>query len=211
VARAQELLRRDTVDIALLHNPTADTLGKGDATGMMKELASDGAVRAWGVSTSEHDVARAAIESGAEVLSVPFNAFRRTLVTQISQQLADKQVGLLVHSVLLYGLLAGQWTPNKEFGDGDHRAERWSPDELRTRIRQLDALRPLVSGNVTSLRAASVRYALEKESVSSAIVGPRSASQLQQLVRDAGHGPPYLPAQKLSALEQRLRNVGIPS
>jgi hypothetical protein len=45
--------------------------------------------------------------------------------------------------------------------------------------------------------------------VSSAILGPRSAMQLDQLLRDAGKEPPYLTDEALEALVVRLDNVGI--
>ncbi len=44
--------------------------------------------------------------------------------------------------------------------------------------------------------------------VSSAVLGPKSSFQLDQLVRDAGKEPPYLSPEAFSALELRLANVG---
>jgi hypothetical protein len=41
------------------------------------------------------------------------------------------------------------------------------------------------------------------------VIGPRSAVQLDQLVRDAGKEPPYLSDDSKRALESRLSNVGI--
>jgi len=60
-----------------------------------------------------------------------------------------------------------------------------------------------------SLRAAALRYVLESSAVSSAVIGPRSCLQLDQLVREAGKGPPYLPANGAKALESRLRELGV--
>src|SRR6185436_11865607 len=105
--------------------------------------------------------------------------------------------------------LCGQWPTTKTFGVGDHRRDRWTPDELRKRISQLAALRPSVTGEVNSMRAAALRYALDEAAISSVVIGPRSTLQLDQLVRDAGKQPPYLPEGARSALENRLSNVGI--
>ena len=79
----------------------------------------------------------------------------------------------------------------------------------RTTSILLTALRPSVTGDVTSLRAAALRYALSQPALSSVVIGPRSAVQLDQLVRDAGKEPPYLSDDSRSALERRLANVGI--
>jgi len=50
---------------------------------------------------------------------------------------------------------------------------------------------------------------LANERVSSAVLGPRGALQLDQLLRDAGKEPPYLSPESLSALDLRLANVGV--
>jgi aryl-alcohol dehydrogenase-like predicted oxidoreductase len=60
---------------------------------------------------------------------------------------------------------------------------------------------------VSSLRAAAVRFVLEDDVVTCAVLGPRSGLQLDQLVRDAGKAPPYLPEQALEALYLRLESV----
>ena len=39
--------------------------------------------------------------------------------------------------------------------------------------------------------------------------GPRSSLQLDQLVREAGKGPPYLEDWALIALRNRLHDVGV--
>ena len=57
----------------------------------------------------------------------------------------------------------------------------------------------------------ALRYVLANQLVSSAVLGPRRGQQLDQLVRDAGKEPPYLPPENLAALERRLMNVGIKS
>jgi aryl-alcohol dehydrogenase-like predicted oxidoreductase len=118
---------------------------------------------------------------------------------------------VLAHSVLAYGLLCGHWAPDKEFPEGDHRSERWTIDEFRRRLRQLDALRPVVGGAVLTLRAGALRYVLSTPAVSSAVIGPRNTLQLDQLVREAGKEPPYLSDQQLTALAARLRDAGVES
>jgi len=111
--------------------------------------------------------------------------------------------------VLAHGLLCGQWPNTKQFPNGDHRRDRWTGDDFRKRISQLSALRPSVYGDVTSLRAAALRYALSEPALSSVVIGPRSAVQLDQLLRDAGKEPPYLSEDSRNALNRRLENVGI--
>ena len=96
------------------------------------------------------------------------------------------------------------------FARDDHRSERWTNDDLKRRIMQLNAIRPCVNGStVTSLRAAAVRFVLSSDVVSCAVLGPRSALQLDQLLREAGKEPPYLTQEALDALHIRLDNVKV--
>jgi len=209
VDKSRERLKRDVIEVVLLHNPSEDAVERGEATDCMKQLVEDGAVRAWGVSAGSVEVGRAAIEQGAQVLSLSFNVLNAGDVMSLGFDIERKNVGVLAHSVLAFGLLAGHWSGDKMFHDGDHRAERWTSDEIRLRVRQLDALRPAVGGAVLTLRAVALRYVLNDTKVTSAVLGPRNAVQLDQLVREAGKGPPYLEPTALTALKNRLRTLGV--
>ena len=208
--RSRDRLKREVVDVVLLHNPSERSLERGEATALLDELKAAGSIRAWGASVEGLDLARAAIKQGAQVLELAHNAFHNRTLGQLAPEIRAQNVGILARSVLAHGLLCGQWPTDKEFASGDHRSERWTTDDLKRRISQLNAIRPAVNGTtVTSLRAAALRFVLSSEVVSSAVLGPRSAMQLDQLLRDAGREPPYLTVEALNALEARLNNVGI--
>ena len=59
------------------------------------------------------------------------------------------------------------------------------------------------------MRAAAVRFALANHLVAAAVLGPRSTEQLEQLVREVGSGPTYIPDADLAALPRALSRVGI--
>jgi aryl-alcohol dehydrogenase-like predicted oxidoreductase len=211
VDASRKRLARDRLDVVLLHNPAAVTLERGQATDLMQRLRERGVVRAWGVSAGSVDVARAAIARGAEVLSMAYNVFLATDLHDLHDEIVRAGVGVLARSVLAHGLLCGYWSMHKQFPRGDHRAERWTPDELRRRVNQVQALRPLVGGTIYTLRCGALRYALANEDVSAVILGPHNAVQLDQLVREAGQGPPYIPEDRLTRLAARLEDFGIPT
>lgn len=210
--RSQERLKREVVDVVLLHNPSERSLLRGEATAVLQELKDAGKIRAWGASVEGVEAARAAIKQGARVLELAYNAFHSRALRQLAPEVRGQEIGILARSVLAHGLLCGQWPTDKEFASSDHRAERWTMDDLKRRISQLNAIRPCVNGTtVTSLRSAAVRFALASDVVSSAVLGPRSAIQLDQLLRDAGKEPPYLTPEALDALFIRLENVKVPA
>jgi aryl-alcohol dehydrogenase-like predicted oxidoreductase len=207
--RSRERLDRERIDVLLLHNPGAGTLRRDEATGVLRELVEKGVVRTWGVSAGNADVAAAALAAGAPVVELAHNAFHTRDLKRIAPELEQKKTGILARSVLAYGLLTGTWPNTKEFADEDHRSQRWSSDELKRRIVQLNALRPSVQGDVSNMRAVALRYVLAEPLVSSAVLGPRKSQQLDQLLRDAGKSPPYLAKESVAALERRVVNLGV--
>ncbi len=211
VEGSAERLGRPRIDIVLLHNPSASTVERGDATGTLRQLQEEGTIGAWGVSAGSREVAVAAVESGANVLSVPYNLFYSYVLNVVAAEVAMRGVAVLAHSVLAYGLLAAHWGPNRVFDEGDHRRDRWSPGTLRKRVEQLEVVRNLVGGDVVTPRSAALRFVLSNSLVTSAVLGPKSTAQLDQLVREAGTGPPYLPDQALADLPAQLLSVGIHS
>ena len=202
-------LGRDRIDLYLLHNPSVDALLVDDAVGVVGEMKKEGLIGAWGVSAGDSEVARTAIQRGAEVIELAYNLVHSVDLHRLAGEIMIARVGVLARSPLAYGLLAGEWTATREFDEGDHRRERWTRLELERRLQQIDALRYLVRGDVPTLRAAAVRFVLANNLVSSAVLGPRTVEQLEQLVREVGMGPLYLPDEEMSKLPMILSRVGI--
>ncbi|MFO0754934.1 MAG: aldo/keto reductase [Byssovorax sp.] len=209
IEKCQERMGRDKLGVVVLHNPTMLAMGKSEPFDFLIELTRLGTLAGWGVSAGSTEVAQAAIRKGAGVIELAYNVFVAGDLHAMAGDASESEVAILARSVLSHGLLAGHWSAEREFYPGDHRADRWTSKELRERIDQLDALRGLVQGPVLTLRAAALRFVLSNQLVTSAILGPRSVAQLEQLVREAGDGPPYLKDTALAELSARLRAVGV--
>lgn len=207
--RSQERLKRECVDIVLLHNPSLASLEQEEAITLLKRLKDEARIKAWGVSAGSYPVAEKAIAKGAQVVEMAYNCFFFRDVKRLSMKLRAEGVGLLARSVLSYGLLAGHWTADKEFYPPDHRADRWNPDELKRRVEQLDALRSCIGGPIPTLRSVALRYVLQNDRVTAAVLGPKNTTQLDQLVRDAGRMPPYVATSTLAKLEASLLANGV--
>lgn len=211
VATSKKRLKRERIDVYLLHNPSVDALSASDCVQTMKDLVEEGSIAHWGVACGSDEVARAAIDQGAEVIELGYNLMHGAELHRIAGDVMVSGVGVLARSVLMHGLLVGHWSKDREFPEGDHRQNRWTKMELETRIDQLDAVRFLVKGDVHTMRAAAVRFVLSSSIVSSAVLGPRTVEQLDQLVRETGAGPRYLPDTDLAELPRSLERVGIAS
>jgi aryl-alcohol dehydrogenase-like predicted oxidoreductase len=202
-------LGRDRIDLYLLHNPSVDALLVNDAVDAVTAMKREGLIGAWGVSAGDSEVARTAIQRGAEVIEVAYNLVHSIDLHRLAGEIMIARVGVLARSTLAYGLLTGEWKESREFDDGDHRRERWTKLELERRLQQIDALRYLVRGDVKTLRAAALRFVLANNLVSSAVLGARSVEQLDQLIGEVGSGPLYLPDEEMSKLPMILSRVGI--
>jgi aryl-alcohol dehydrogenase-like predicted oxidoreductase len=183
-ARAAERLKRP-VDIYLLHHPTSDTVKMGEATGALHELKSEGIIANFGVATTEIEIASTAIEEGASVIEIPFNVFTAQHFRPLVDHARTQNVGVLARSPLAYGLLCGTWPADKTFASDDHRAHRWTREELTSRLRQVANLRPLVNDDVHTVRTVALRFVLA-HMLASAVVGVRNPSQLEANIREVG-------------------------
>jgi aryl-alcohol dehydrogenase-like predicted oxidoreductase len=200
---------REPVDVCLLHNPGENAIESGEAVDQMLELKGEGKIAHWGVSVGDVDVGRAALRKGAEVIELAYSLVQSQDLHRLAGEVIVAGAGVLARSTLAYGLLVGAWTGAKDFAPGDHRGDRWTKPELERRIEQLAALRFLVRGDIPTLRSAAVRFVLSNTIVSSAVLGPRTVEQLEDIVREVGMGPIYLTDADLMRLPRALQAVGI--
>ena len=202
-----ERLQRSCLDVLLLHNPAVQTLEQSaELVAALGELKAGGKIAAWGVSAGSAPVAQAALAAGVDVLELAYNIFCHSDLEGLDY--GGRQVALLARAVLSYGLLCGQWPDNKIFAAGDHRQERWTTEQLRSRLRQLSVVSGMLGGEVLTLRSAALRFVLANPLVSSAVIGPRNRVQLDQLVREAGNGPDYLPSGVAQRAREQLARMG---
>ena len=206
--RSRDRLACQRMVLEILEHPTTQTFVETDHVAVMKEMVATGVIRAWGASIGSVAVGSAAIRAGASIIELAYNAFMAADLHALSPEITVSGVGILARSVLAHGLLTGHWSAEREFDEGDHRAHRWTRNELKLRISQLDALRPAVRDDIPTLRAVALRFVLSNQLVSSAVIGPRSVSQIDSLVREAG-APPYLKDTVMVELATRLADAGL--
>jgi aryl-alcohol dehydrogenase-like predicted oxidoreductase len=202
-------LARDRIDVLLLHHPSYEAVHAGPCVEALHAMKSRGLIAHWGVAAGDVEVAREALEKGAEVVELAYNLFHGIDLHRLAGEIMVSGAGVLARSTLGYGLLAGLWSKERAFEEGDHRRDRWTRTELERRLEQLDSIRFLVKGDVRTMRSAAVRFALANHLVSGAVLGPRTVEQLEQLVREVGSGPVYLSDVDLTALPRSLSRVGI--
>ncbi len=211
IGRCQERLGRKQLDVVLLHNPSVEAIQDGKAAEFLHGQVEQGAVRAWGMSVGGSAGATEALRASVrpQVLQMPYNVFFSADVQSMDSVFHVTRVGLLARSVLAHGLLSGLWSKDIQFDEGDHRRERWTPSQLRRRLSQLQVFNTLNRTNTPSMRAAAVNWVLADRYVSSAVLGPRSVLQLDQLLREVRREPPYFDPAEHNRLAQRLKDMNV--
>jgi aryl-alcohol dehydrogenase-like predicted oxidoreductase len=209
VTASLKRLRRETIDVCMLHHPSFVGLVETDAIETLLALKAEGKIRAWGVAAAHSSIAREALEKKVEVLELPYNMGHPRDLESLAGDLIIARAGVLARSVLGYGVLSGVFSPERVFPDGDHRRDRFTRMELEARLAIVDELRFLVRGDIRTLRAAAIRFVLANTVVTSAVLGPRNEQQLIELVREAGAGPRYLSDDDVREVFRVLEQAGV--
>jgi aryl-alcohol dehydrogenase-like predicted oxidoreductase len=177
VEAALNALGTGHVDIALWDRPAFTQL-KADAPALqaLAALKAEGKVTAWGVSADEADAVRAALEqTGAQVLSFPFNAFRQGAAA-VFEDAQAKGVGLLARQPLDSGWLGGRYGVLSVLLDS---RRRWS---LAARLRRAGlqkAFERIVMRPNQRAQEAALAFVLSHHQVACAVAG---VSRWQQVV-----------------------------
>jgi aryl-alcohol dehydrogenase-like predicted oxidoreductase len=198
-------LATDYIDVFLLHNPSEAELRAEEVRATLESLQSEGKIRLWGASVSGEEDARAALEIGAQVLCLPFNLLSPNMFWDIEALCSAQNVAVLARSVLMYGMLAAQFGAQKRFAADDHRAQRWSHDALKERVRQTNELRDhLYGGPSLSVLSLALRFVLAHDNVSSAVIGARTPTQVETLINAIEGERPTLPDNQRSWLRSKV-------
>lgn len=167
----------DRVDIGLVHDPDVSGIPGALSSGLdaLSELRGEGVVTAVGVGTNDLQTAVAALAH--DTCDLVMLAGRYTLLEQLNAShlfAAAAQKGLLMVGVFNSGLLAQDDVP-----DDAHYDYAQAPPDLVRRARALSAA---CRANGASLPQAAIAFPLRQPSVSSVVLGARTADQIRHNV-----------------------------
>ena len=186
---SRERLGVETLDCLQLHCVPMEELKKGDVFRLLRELKSEGAIREFGASVETVEEALVCIEQeGLASLQVIFNIFRQKLVKELLPQAKDAGVSIVVRLPLASGLLAGKFTVDTTFTDGDHRnynrdgqafsvGETFAGLPFELGVGLANELREMLPESMTMAQAAQ-RWILDHDAVTTIITGASSVEQI---------------------------------
>lgn len=151
-------LRREAIDVYLLHSPTVDQLRRDDWAAAFDRLREAGKVRWTGISTQDHASGIEAIRMGADVLQIEYDLLSPTAEDELLPLAQERNVGIMVRTPLARGLLTGKFPPGQPIPP----AQQWRRprgDQLQLRLACVEQLRFLERAGQT-LGQAAIRFVL---------------------------------------------------
>jgi len=176
IGESLRALQTDVIDLLQLHHAPVEVVRRGRVLEAVQEAQKAGYVRFIGASTYGEEAPLAVLEDGRyDTLQVAYNLADRQLEERVLPLAQEKNVGVIVRSVLLRGVLTHRYA--------------FIPDqlaELRAAIAQLNGL---VGEEVGSLPEMAYRFVLAHPAVNTALVGTSRLEELQAALEFASRGP----------------------
>ncbi len=179
----------DAIDLYQIHWPIPDAdIEEGWAA--FAELKQEGLVRHIGVSNFDvEQLRRIQGIAPVETLQPQYSLLERDVEQQILPFAERERIGVIVYSPMASGLLAGGMTRERiaQMPDDDWRKddERFQEPRLTQNLELVERLRAVAERHGTVPGAVAIAWALRHPAVAGAIVGFRSAEQVDPLITAA--------------------------
>ena len=175
VENSLKLLNTDWIDLMQIHDPDSlePALAEDGALKALKNLKEQGVIRAIGLGVRSHELLLQAIEHGdfdTILTYADFNLVRQTVRDTLFSAAGKHDVGIVLGSPILFGLLSNR---------SEEKLEQQRRREEAEKVRQLS--RWARERNV-KLMSLALQYCLREPRVSVAIVGTRNVEQVEELV-----------------------------
>ncbi|MDB5864099.1 MAG: aldo/keto reductase [Betaproteobacteria bacterium] len=178
-----ERLGVERIDLYQFHWPDETGTAVEDSWAAMARLVEEGKVRAAGVSNFDTSLLeRCEAIRHVDSLQPPFSLINRAAGDKQIRWCAGVDTGVICYSPMQSGLLTDGFTAARvaAFADDDWRrnAPEFRPPNLRRNLALRDALRAIAQRYGVSVSSVAIAWTLAWPGVTGAIVGARSAEQV---------------------------------
>ncbi len=176
IAESLRMLQTDVIDLLQLHHAPVDVVRRGRVQAAARDAQRAGYVRFIGASTYGEEAPLAVLEAGGyDTLQVAYNLADRALAEKALPLAQQQDVGVIVRSVLLRGVLTHRYA---------HIPDQLA--ELRSAVAQLNSL---VGAEAGSLPEMAYRFVLAHPAVNAALIGTSRLDELEAALAFASRGP----------------------
>lgn len=178
-------LKMDYVDLFLCHafDPLAHP---EDTTAALEDLKRAGKVRHYGVSNYTVEQTRMARRYGDYVATQPrYNLLSRDIEKDLLPYCLAEDIGVFSYGSLARGLLAGKYTGDETFPDGDTRRTNpaFQGEAFRRTCEQTRGLIPLAEEHGVTVPQLVLAATLMHPALHSVIVGIKTPEQIEDVAR----------------------------
>jgi aryl-alcohol dehydrogenase-like predicted oxidoreductase len=177
----------DVIDLYQIHWPAGDLAETLEGWATMAELQNEGKVRWIGVSNfSVHELQK--VREIAPVTSVqpPYSLIRREIEKDLLPFCERENIGVIVYSPMASGLLTGAMTRERAASLPTDDWRRDNPEfqepKLSRNLAPVERLRTIGTHHAKSPGEAAIAWTLRHPAVTGAIVGARSAKQVDGII-----------------------------
>ncbi len=173
----------ERIDLYQFHWPDQSDTPVEDSWGAMVDLIAQGKIRAAGVSNFNTGLLnRCEGIRHVDSLQPPFSLIRREAAANEIPWSREHHTGVICYSPMQSGLLTEGFNADRvaKFADDDwrRRAIEFQAPNVNRNLALRDALRPIAKRHGTSVPCVAIAWVLTVPGVTGAIVGARSAEQV---------------------------------
>lgn len=185
-AECEASLRRlgiERIDLYQFHWPDETGTPIEDSWAEMLRLIEEGKVRLGGVSNFDVGLLdRCNAIRHVDSLQPPFSLIRREVAGQQIPWCDAHKTGVICYSPMQSGLLTDRFSAERVVrmanDDWRRRSPEFNPPNLNRNLALRDALKPIAQRHGTSVSSVAIAWVLSWPGVTAAIVGARSAEQV---------------------------------
>jgi aryl-alcohol dehydrogenase-like predicted oxidoreductase len=207
-AHLEEYLRRSLrnaglprFDLVQFHTWEDAWLREGDWVKALQSMRAEGLFEGIGISVNRWEPWNGveAVRSGIiDSVQVIYNIFDQNPEDQLLPMCVAHDVAVIARVPFDEGSLTGTLTEASRFPSSDWRSGYFQPENLRASVERANALRPLLSPDMT-MPDLALRFILANQAVATVIPGMRRPRHVEQNIA-CSEAPP-LPSQLLSRLK----------
>ena len=173
----------ECIDLYQFHRPDDTGTPVEDSWAVMVRLIEEGKVRAGGVSNFKTDLLdRCEAVRHVDSLQPPFSVIRRDAAADVFPWCVKHGTGVIVYSPMQSGILTDRFERSRmatlASEDWRRTAKYFQEPNLTQGLALRDALRPIAARRGATVSAVAIAWAIAWPGVTGAIVGARSAEQV---------------------------------
>ncbi len=191
-------LNTDYVDVYMVHWPDLNTPFE-ETMRALDDVVQQGKARAIGISNFRRgQIETSMVTRRVDVAQYCWNMFDRRMDQEILPYCRENNMGVMAYGSLAYGLLSGTFHADMTFDEGDWRARQgrmgginlfqtmFGPDHFPNNIKAVEELKGLAASYDKSLPQFALRWTLSHPALSTALVGCRKATEVEDNVGALG-------------------------